>query len=69
MMERLIARGEAIARAGQQRQIAAAASQLRGLFGAAAVDVEDSRIVVRGRRLIARWLIDPVLRFFGRGQQ
>jgi hypothetical protein len=34
------------------------------LFGSGAVDFEETRVLVRGRGMIKRWLIDPGLRFF-----
>ena len=35
------------------------------MFGDAAVEVEEARLLVRGKGLIKRWLIDPHLRFLG----
>ena len=39
------------------------AERLKALFGEAAIEVEEARVLVRGRGLIKRWLIDPTLRF------
>ena len=36
------------------------------MFGDAAVEVEEARLLVRGKGLIKRWLIDPHLRFLQR---
>jgi len=67
MMDRLIARGEQLASQAQARQVQRVAAQLRTLFGSAAVDVEDARVLVTGRGIIKRWLIDPSLRFLSGG--
>ena len=67
MMEKLLARGEALARDAQKRKIADLAQQLRGMFGSAAVQVEDAQVLVRGPGIIKRWLIDPSLRFLAGG--
>jgi hypothetical protein len=67
MMEKMISRGDAIARDAQQRQVQRVAQQLRGIFGSAAVQVEEARVLVRGRGMIKRWLIDPSLRFLTGG--
>lgn len=67
MMERLVSRAEELARIQQQRKLSEVAQQLRSLFGSAAIEVEEARVLVRGRGLIKRWLIDPSLRFLGGG--
>ena len=63
MMEKLIARGEEIARDAEQQQVQLIAQRLRTLFGAAAVEVEDSQVLIGGRGAIQRWLTDPGVRF------
>jgi hypothetical protein len=63
MMDALQSRGEKLARDGQQRKVAEVAAQLRAMFGSAAVQAEDARVLVSGRGIIKRWLIDPSLRF------
>ena len=63
MMRNLMARGEELARDGQQRQLRDVAEQLKEMFGSAAVEVEEARVLVRGKGMIKRWLIDPKLRF------
>lgn len=63
MMEKLIDRGEVIARTAQQNKIAGVAQQLGAMFGSAAVQLEEARVLVRGRGIIKRWLVDPSLRF------
>ena len=67
MMEKLLARGEAIARDAQQKKLTTLAQQLRAIFGRAAVQVEEARVLVRGRGILKRWLIDPSLRFLAGG--
>jgi hypothetical protein len=67
MMEKLLARGEQLARDAQQREVERVAQQLRGLFGSAAVEIEEARVLVRGKGMIKRWLIDPGLRFLAGG--
>jgi hypothetical protein len=66
-METLQSRGEQLARDRQQRKIADVAAQLRAMFGSAAIAVEETRVLVRGRGIIKRWLIDPGLRFLAGG--
>lgn len=65
MMSELLKRGEAFAREGQRRKVGSIAAELRALFGAAAVEVEEARVTVSGRGLMRRWLIEPSLRFLG----
>ena len=67
MMEKLTARGEQVARGARERRVQRVARQLRTIFGSAAVEVEEARVLVRGRGMIKRWLIDPSLRFLGGG--
>ena len=67
MMEKLAGRGDELARKAQETEVQRAAQQLRTIFGSAAVDVQEARVLVRGRGMIKRWLIDPGLRFLGGG--
>ena len=67
MMDALQSRGERLARAAQQRKVDQVAAQLRGMFGSGAVEAEEARVLVRGRGIIKRWLIDPSLRFLAGG--
>ena len=60
-------RAEDLVRAKQDAKVRAVARQLRSLFGSAAVEVEEARVLVRGRGIIQRWLIDPSLRFLAGG--
>jgi hypothetical protein len=67
MIDKLVSRGEQVARDAQQQKIADVARQLRAMFGNGAVEVEEARVLVRGRGMIKRWLIDPSLRFLSGG--
>jgi hypothetical protein len=67
MTDKLIARGEQLASDAQARQLQRVAEQLRSMFGAAAVTVEEAQVLVSGRGIIKRWLIDPSLRFLSGG--
>ena len=61
MMERLMERGQRIARAAQERRLQEIAATLRERGLAAQVGSES--VVFRGRRLVQRWLADPLVRF------
>jgi hypothetical protein len=65
MMSDILARGDILARRAQQRTIRAIADRLNALTQAS-VQVEEARVLVTGRGLIKRWLIDPELRFLSR---
>jgi hypothetical protein len=67
MMEQLVARAEALARARQRAKVQVVADKLRSLLGEIAVEVEEARVLVRGRGIVRRWLIDPSLRFLAGG--
>ena len=69
MMEKLVSRGDEIARTAQQQKVAEVAQRLRAVFGSGAVEVEEARVLVRGKGMIKRWLIDPGLRFLTGGMQ
>ena len=68
MTGKLLERGEALAREARRRKLRSVVEQLRAMFGSAAIEVEDARVLVSGRGLTKRWLIDPRLRFLGGGQ-
>lgn len=65
MMERLVRRGQEIARRSEQEKTGHVAGHLKELLGNASV--EGSRIAVSGRGLVRRWLADSRLRFLGSG--
>lgn len=67
MFSTLIRRAEEFARRRRTEKVQAIAAQLRALLGAAAIEVEEARVLVRGRGIIKRWLIDPSLRFLAGG--
>jgi hypothetical protein len=60
-MERLVRRGEEIARRKQHERVLQVADRVKEILGNASV--EGSRIAVSGRGLVRRWLADSRLRF------
>jgi hypothetical protein len=62
-MERLMRRGDEIAREARERKVREIADRLKDLLGDASVD--GSRIAVSGRGLVRKWLADSRLRFLG----
>lgn len=69
MMEKLVKRADELARAGQRQKVQAVAEQLKGMLAGASVEVEEARVLVSGRGIIKRWLIDPSLRFLAGGSK
>lgn len=69
MMSELLKHGEALARESQRRRVRELAERLRAVFGSAAVEVEEAAVLVRGRGMVKRWLIDPSLRFLSGGSR
>jgi hypothetical protein len=67
MMSDLLSRGERLALEAQRRKVAEVAAHLRAMLGSSAIEVEEARVLVRGRGIIKRWLIDPSLRFLAGG--
>ena len=63
MMSELLKRGEELAATAQRERTERIASRLRQLVGGVAIEVEEARVLVSGRGLLKRWLIDPQLRF------
>lgn len=63
MMSDLVQRGVRLAAQRQRQRVDRIAAELRTMFGNAAIEVEEARVLVRGRGLIKRWLVDPNLRF------
>jgi hypothetical protein len=66
-MAALLARADELARVQQRAKLLQVAEELRSVFGPGAVEVEEARVLVRGRGIIKRWLIDPSLRFLAGG--
>lgn len=62
-MKGLLKRGEAIASEARRRRVRDVAEQFGRLLRSASIEVEEARMLVRGRGIIKRWLIDPSLRF------
>jgi hypothetical protein len=67
MMAALIRRAEELALARRGVKVQAVAEKLKALLGDAAVEVDEALVLVRGRGIIKRWLIDPSLRFLAGG--
>ena len=68
MNAKLMKRAEELARAAQRQKIREVADYLSSLLGSSAVNVEEARVIVSGRRLLQRWFGDPRLRFYGAGK-
>ena len=66
MMEKLVARGEEIARDAQERAISRMAESVGRKLQAAAIELVQGGFTVRDLHLLDRWLDDPELRFMGR---
>jgi hypothetical protein len=67
MMEKLLSRGEQVALQAQQKQVRRIAEQLRMVVGVAAIDADEARVLVSGKGIIRRWLMDSGLRFLAGG--
>jgi hypothetical protein len=63
MMRRLLERGQAVAARAKGRAIERVAEQFRDELRGVSVEIGSGGVVLRGRRLLARWLRDPALRF------
>lgn len=64
MMEALLARADALARAAQRRRLEQIASALTGRGFATEIGAES--VICRGKMLVQQWIGDPLLRFLGR---
>ena len=67
MMAALLRRAEQLAAARRRAKVGEVADWLKALLGEAAVEIEETRVLVRGRGIVKRWLIDPSLRFLNGG--
>lgn len=67
MMERLERKGRELAIERQREIVRGVAAKLGALLGDGAVEAQEALVLVRGRGMIKRWLIDPDLRFLGGG--
>jgi hypothetical protein len=65
MMEKLLARAEQVAGAAQASRIEAIAKAAAEEIGGVSVTKTATGVVLRGKHLFERWLIDPALRFIG----
>ena len=65
MMERLIKRGEEIARERQQGRVRKMTRAIAARLPHAQIDTLTAGVGVRDVRLLKRWLVDTDLRFLG----
>jgi hypothetical protein len=66
MMEGLVVRANAVARAAQSRRLAEIAATLRGR--GVNVEVSADSVILQARGLLHKWLTDPLIRFAGRNR-
>jgi hypothetical protein len=64
MMEKLLARAEQIATTAQANRIEEIAQAAQEIGGVSVLKTATG-VVLRGRKLLERWLLDPALRFIG----
>lgn len=62
-MRELQKRAEALGRAEQRRAVARIVAGLSGKLRGVAVEAHSNKAVLRGKKLLGRWLVDPSLRF------
>jgi hypothetical protein len=65
MMERLVARGQELAREAQQRGIREMAQWVTELLPRAEIELSATGFSIRELRLLDRWMDDMELRFLG----
>ena len=65
MMERLLARAEEIAQAAQAKRIEAIANTAKQELSGLSIRRTATGVVIQGKQLLERWLLDPALRFLG----
>ncbi|HVM38279.1 MAG TPA: hypothetical protein VM265_07830 [Sphingomicrobium sp.] len=65
-MRNLLRRAEEIAKAEQRRKVAAIRAEVAERIGGVACEVREGSIVLTGKRLLRRWLVDSALRFVAR---
>ena len=65
MMEKLLARAEQIARTAQSNRIEAIAKSATEELAGLSITTTATSVVIRGKKLLERWLLDPALRFLG----
>ena len=69
MMSELLKRGDALARAAQTKRIEQIGARLKELVRGVSIETDEARVIVSGRGLLKRWLIDPQLRFLAGDRQ
>jgi hypothetical protein len=69
MMEKLLARAEQIAAKAQANRIDAIARTAEDELAGVSILKTPTGVIIRGKQLLERWLVDPALRFLGRVSQ
>ena len=69
MMSELLKRGEELAREAQVQRLTQVAGRLKELVRGISIETDEARVIVSGRGLLKRWLIDPQLRFLAGDRQ
>lgn len=69
MMSELLKRGEELAREAQVQRVTQVAGRLKELVRGISIETDEARVIVSGRGLLKRWLIDPQLRFLAGDRQ
>jgi hypothetical protein len=67
MMGKVMRRGAELAEAARRRRVQAVVASLKEMLRGVTVEAEEARVLVTGRGLLKRWLIDPRLRFLSGG--
>lgn len=65
-MRAVEARGAMAARAAERRMVDAIEARLRDELNGVAVTSDGASVTLTGKGLLARWLVDPALRFASR---
>ena len=69
MMSELLKRGEELAREAQVQRVTQVAGRLKELVRGISIETDEARVIVSGRGLLKRWLIDPQLCFLAGDRQ
>ena len=69
MMSELLKRGEELAREAQVQRVTQVAGRLKELVRGISIETDEALVIVSGRGLLKRWLIDPQLRFLAGDRQ
>ena len=66
MMQSVVAWAERRARIQARQRAGQIAERMRAILRGASVEATETGVIVSGRGLVRRWLIDPELRFLAR---